>query len=83
MARLDADQLAELIEQRMDFLLDAAGKPTMPKEPPELVEDRMRLFRAIAWGVIEHLRRNPDAFRLDVTDLTPITVEMAEIKTSP
>jgi hypothetical protein len=83
MAKLDADKIADLIEARMDVLLDAANKPRMPKEPPETVEDRKRLFRAIAWGVIEHLKDNPDAFKLQATGVAGITVRMTAIEKEP
>jgi hypothetical protein len=54
--------LAELIEQRLDSLLVADGKPATPKDATDETRSRRMLFVAVAQGVVDHLAANPDAF---------------------
>lgn len=52
--------MARSIEQAMATLMGP-----LPTAPEELVNDRRRLLLAIARGVIEHLKQQEDAFRIE------------------
>lgn len=52
--------MARSIEQAMATLMGP-----LPTAPQELVNDRRRLLLAIARGVIEHLKQQEDAFRIE------------------
>ncbi|MEZ5863394.1 MAG: hypothetical protein R3D25_04720 [Geminicoccaceae bacterium] len=70
--------LAELIEQRLDALLQADDLPGLPDGPEEQVRGRRHLFLAIAQAVVEHLHANPDAFVLrDSPRQTLLRIERA------
>ncbi|SAL80248.1 hypothetical protein AWB71_06077 [Caballeronia peredens] len=80
MANLDSTALGLAMDAALDALLRADGKPGLPGAPPEQVQDRQRFFIAIATGVIEHLRANPDAFRIAVGGAPGLTATMTAIK---
>jgi hypothetical protein len=80
MAHLDATALGLAMDTALDGLLRADGKPGLPGSPPEQVQDRQRLFMAIAMGVIDHLRANPDAFRIAVAGAPGLTATMTAVK---
>ena len=76
---LNANAMGDLMDTALDSLMQADGKPGLPTTPEEQVQDRKRLFRAIAQGVIAHLKANPDAFILEVTGTSPPTLRVKEI----
>jgi hypothetical protein len=53
------DSMAEAIEEALAILMGP-----LPPGPPKVVEDRRKLFIAIANGVINHLRDNQAAFEI-------------------
>jgi hypothetical protein len=73
---LNANTMGEAINTALDLLMQEDGKPALPDAPEEQVQDRKRLFRAIAQGVIKHLKDNPDAFILEVTGTSPLTLKV-------
>lgn len=76
-----ADSMAEAIEIKLNQLLAAEGKPTLPTDDSDEVRDRRILFVAIAHGVINHLVDNEDAFTIrrqdDDTELSQHNVRIA------
>ena len=76
---LNATIMGDAMDDALDALMIAAGKPGLPSEPADQVADRKRLFHAIAAGVIKHLQDNPGAFVLEVTGSGTISVRMREI----
>jgi hypothetical protein len=76
---LNANDMGQRMDDALNALMIAAGKPGLPTGPADQVEDRERLFRAIAEGVIAHLRANPEAFVLEVNGATGFTVKMKQI----
>jgi hypothetical protein len=75
--------LAELIEQRLDAMLQTDGLPGLPSGPADQVRDRRRLFVAIAQGVVQHLKDNPNAFKLSFTvpGVGTVSGDLTEIDT--
>ena len=55
------DSMATSIEHALEQLLGP-----LPTAPPNLVADRRNLFIAISRGVIDHLKANEAAFKIDV-----------------
>ena len=82
MAHLDPRALGLAMDAALDALMRADGRPGLPDAPPDQVQDRQRFFIAIATGVIEHLRANPDAFRIAVSGAPGLTAKMTAIKRS-
>lgn len=68
-AELYAGQLATFdFESSMARSMEQALATLMgplPSEPEEVVNDRRKLFLAIAKGVIEHLKQQEDAFKIE------------------
>ena len=59
--------MAEAIEQALNTVMQADGKPALPTEPRS-VTDRRELFIAIAQGVIGHLAAHAAAFTITSDD---------------
>lgn len=74
-----ADSLAEMIEKRLDTLLQSDGLPGLPDAPADQVRGRRHLFLAIAQAVIDHLAANPDAFLLQVNGVSGATAVVTKI----
>ena len=62
------DSLAEEIEIAM-----AALSGPLPSAPPKLVEDRRKLFIAIARGVINHLKKHQAAVEITLDGVNHVT----------
>ncbi len=58
--------MAQAMEQALNTILVAEGKPPLDTSDTAEVRDRRTLFVAIAQGVVNHLVANHDAF--DVTE---------------
>ena len=80
MADLDPRSLGLAMDAAFDALMRADGRPGLPDAPAEQVRDRQRLFIAIASGMIEHLRANPDAFRIVVDGVPGAGARMVAIR---
>lgn len=59
-----ADSMAKAMEDALNSLLSAEGKPTVPTENTAEVRDRRIMFLAIARGVVDHLVTNEGAFTI-------------------
>ena len=74
------DSMASAIEEELNTLLAAEGKPTLPLDNSTETRDRRMLFVAIARGVVKHLAARQDALvvHLQFTDgvLTGATIEI-------
>jgi hypothetical protein len=65
-----AGTMAEAIETELNFLLHHDGKTELPADgSTDAAKDRRRFIAAIARGVIDHLRDNPDAFQVIFTQV--------------
>ena len=64
--------MAEAIEQALNALLVAEGKPALPTSDTQETWDRRRFFVAIARGVVDHLNANEGAFVVTHTTGTSI-----------
>lgn len=53
------DSMAKEIERSLNLLLGP-----LPSTPPKLIEERRKLFIAIANGVINHMKVKQDAFKI-------------------
>lgn len=76
-----ANSMAEAIEQALNDLLAATGKPTVDTADSDETRDRRILFVAISRGVIDHLVENEDAFTIrredDDTEIAQHNVRIA------
>lgn len=74
-----ADTMAAAIDAELNALLAADGLPQLPTDSQDReVQDRRRLFVAIARGVVRHLHDNAAAFRVTVDAVAgPQSVEPA------
>lgn len=68
-----AGSMAEAMENALNLLLVAEGRPQVPTENTAETRDRRVMFLAIAQGVVNHLTANADAFRVVRGDGTPVT----------
>ncbi len=66
-----AASMAQAMEQALNDLLVAEGKPALDTANSAETRDRRTLFVAIARGVVSHLVTNHDAF--DVTENDGVT----------
>ena len=65
-----AGSMAKAMEDALNSLLAAEGKPTVPTDNTAEVRDRRIMFLAIARGVVDHLVANEDAFTIRRDDDT-------------
>jgi hypothetical protein len=64
--------MAATIEEELNTLLQAEGKPALPLDNSAETRDRRMLFIAIARGVVRHLRENQAAFEIVPIGTEPV-----------
>ena len=57
-----ADSMAAAMEEALNGLLEAEGRPPAPVDNSTESRDRRMLFVAIAQGIVDHLVANSNAF---------------------
>jgi hypothetical protein len=71
------NSMAAEMEAALDDLLAVDNLPGLKHGSSDAeVRDRRRFFVAIARGVVLHLRKNEDAFRVPHTTADPLSVEI-------
>ncbi len=72
--------MAKAIEDALNELLAAEGRPTVLTDNSPETRERRTFFVAIARGVVRHLRDNPEAFVHTVTGASGIDVDLSQIR---
>ncbi len=70
-----ANSMAQTMEDELNKLLEAEGRPKVPLDNSAETRDRRMMFIAIARGVVRHLRENQAAFRV-VPEIIEATIEI-------
>jgi hypothetical protein len=71
------NSMAQEMEEALDDLLGVDGLPGLKQGGSDAeVRDRRRFFVAIARGVVLHLRKNEEAFRVPHTGADPLSVNI-------
>ena len=65
-----AGSMAKAMEDALNELLNAEGKPTVPTENTTETRDRRIMFVAIARGIVNHLTAHQTAFTIHRDDGT-------------
>ena len=78
-----AGSMAAAMEAKLNVLLAAEGRPTVPTDDSAETRDRRVLFLAIAQGIVDHLVANEDAFVIEGDDGDPLANHHMKIGHEP